>query len=150
MSLPRFNAIGRYALVLLAMACPVLAAAQTTVTTSGNANLNAINSGDVTLNGSINNPTVNGGQQNSFNLVAQGASINYDPQSQLTGAAVANGNGSVTVDVNGGHWSATNSGTITVNGEVGGIQQPSLNGNVAISAIGLQSGVSIRTTPGGN
>jgi hypothetical protein len=112
--------------------------------------LTAINSGDVTLHGSINNPQILGGSGNAISLVSQGAVITYDPKSNLTSEAATtispSGAGTVNVSISNVKASATNSGTVSSTGTING-EQSSATGSVTISAIGLQSGFSIATKP---
>ncbi|WP_408586340.1 hypothetical protein [Novosphingobium sp.] len=113
--------------------------------------LTAINNGNVTLNGSINNPQILGGSGNAISLVSQGAVVTYDPRQTLTGDAttISNSTGApVSVSISNIKTNAINSGSVTSMGTIDG-EQSSATGAVTISAIGLQSGFAISTKPKG-
>ncbi|MEO0033373.1 MAG: hypothetical protein RIS94_3131 [Pseudomonadota bacterium] len=141
--LPALSALSAAALAL-GLATP--AAAQ--ITASDDATLTAINNGDVTLNGSINNPQILGGSGNAISLVSQGAVVTYDPRQTLTSAAssstISADTGAVSVSISNIKTSASNAGTVNSEGTING-EQSSATGSVTISAIGLQSGFSIST-----
>ncbi len=133
----------------IALVPAVPAAAQ--IVADQETSLTAINNGNVTLNGSINNPQILGGSSNAISLVSQGAVVTYDPRQILTGEASSisnSGSGPVSVTISNIRTTASNSGSVTSMGTIDG-EQSSATGAVTISAIGLQSGFAISTKPKG-
>ena len=148
----------RATLALIVLAAPLTAVAQQVtqgqntqghntmdVTINGPVSLSAVNSGNVTINGNINHPEVTG-TNNTISLVAQGAVVNYDAQSDIQ-SITDNASGNVSVSVSKANWNASNSGSSRVNGTISDMNQPSQTGNATISSVGLQSGISINTRP---
>ena len=145
--------MGSYRIVLAApmlagivLFAPLPAAAQKNtmdVTINGPVSLSAINSGDVTLKGNIYHPEVTG-TNNTVSLVAQGAVVNYDAQSDIQ-SITDQSTGNVSVTVSKANWNASNSGSSNVKGTINDINQPTQTGNATISAVGLQSGITINT-----
>jgi hypothetical protein len=105
----RFVALsGAAALALLA------GTATAQIVQNGNSDLNAINSGDITLHGTVTNPTISGGIENSVgNLAAQGAATNYSINDANIGAD-GQPLGTSTASVSNTRLSGTNSGTVNV------------------------------------
>jgi len=128
----------------VAMALPVAATAQ--ITHNGNSDLTAINSGDISLRGDVNNPTVSGGTDNSAgNLAAQGASSSYsinDANLDAQGDPV----GTSTASVSNTRLSGTNSGSVNVRATITGGSFAGNNASQSVSATGLSNVISIRTT----
>lgn len=136
-----------------ALAAAPSAALATDVVVVGDAFLTAINNGNVSLKGDVINPQILGGSNNQVSLVATGASITYDPDQDVAQNAVTladttagTGNGRVSVAITGVRASTTNSATVTVNGVISGIQQPGMQGNMQISAVGNANTIAINTT----
>jgi len=107
--------------------------------------LTAINSGNITVIGDINNPTVNAGENNSITLTAEGAVIYFDSKSMLKSIAADPGK---PVEAKANTWNVQNTGIVTTNGILAGTKPLTDNsGNVTVSAVGLQAGVMISTVP---
>lgn len=132
------------ALALFAIGSAQSAAAQ--ITTNGDSNLSAINSGDISLHGTVTNPTVSGGTDNSAgNLAAQGASSSYsinDTNLNANGDAV----GTSTASASGNRLQGSNSGTVNVRGTITGGSFAGNNNSQSISATGLSNIISIKTS----
>ena len=131
----------------LLLACTQPAAAQQlNFNQTGDSNLNAINSGDVTLQGTVISPTVSGGANNSAgSLSAQGANSSYGINDQNYDA---NGNtvGTYTAGISNTNSRGVNTGSVSVRGTVNG---STLNGNnisQSIVATGYSNSISIKTT----
>ncbi|WP_298191357.1 hypothetical protein [Novosphingobium sp.] len=121
-------------------------AASAQIVQNGNSDLNAINSGEITLRGNVTNPTIAGGIDNSAgNLAAQGAATNYsinDANIGTDGQPV----GTYTASVSNTRLSGTNSGTVNVRATVTGGSFAGSNNSQSISATGLSNVISIKTT----
>lgn len=135
------------AVSVIVMACALPAAAQQTlIDQSGNSNLNAINSGDISLSGIVTNPTVSGGIDNSAgNLAAQGASASYsinDANLNAQGEPV----GTYTASVSGVNTGGSNSGSVNVRGTFTGGTLAANNTGQSVSATGHSNIISIKTT----
>jgi len=133
------------ALGLLALAATAPARAQI-VTHNGDSDLSAINSGDITLRGTVTNPTISGGTENSAgNLAAQGASSSYsinDTNLDAKGDPV----GTYSASVTGVRLDGTNSGSVNVRATVTGGTFVGNNSSQSVSATGLSNVISIKTT----
>lgn len=120
------------------------AAAQ--ISHTGNSELTAINSGDISLRGDVTNPTVSGGIDNSAgNLAAQGASSNYsinDANLDADGEPV----GTYTASVSNTRLNGTNSGSVNVRATITGGTFAGSNNSQSVSATGLSNVISIKTT----
>lgn len=113
---------------------------------NGDSDLNAINSGDITLRGNVINPTISGGIDNSVgNLAAQGAATNYSINDANIGAD-GQPLGTSTASVSNTRLSGTNSGTVNVRATVTGGSFAGGNNSQSISATGLSNVISIKTT----
>ncbi len=135
------------AAAVLAIACAAPAAAQQSLfEQQGNSNLNAINSGDITLSGNVINPTVSGGIDNSAgNLTAQGASASFsinEANLNAQGEAV----GTYTASVSGVNTGGSNSGSVNVRGTFTGGTLAANNTGQSVSATGHSNIISIKTT----
>lgn len=131
----------------VAMAVTGPAAAQQGVfTQNGNTDLNAINSGDISLSSNVTNPTISGGIDNSVgNLTAQGASTSFginDSNLNAQGEPV----GTYTASVTNTRSSGTNSGTVNVRATINGGSFAGTNNSQSVSATGLSNVISIKTT----
>jgi hypothetical protein len=132
------------AAALVALACAAPAAAQ--ITQNGDSNLNAINSGDVTLHGDVTNPTISGGIDNSVgNLGAQGASTSYSINEANIGTD-GQPIGTYTASVSGARLNGTNSGTVNTRGTITGGSFAGTHNSQSVSATGLSNVISIKTT----
>lgn len=132
-------------LAMLALAVPAAAQQSITVNQNGTDSVSAINSGDVSLNGWVSNPTVSGTNNTAGALSAQGANSSYsinDSNYDASGNTV----GTYTAAVSDVHSSGNNSGSVNVRGSING---SSLNGNAisqSIVATGYSNTISIKTT----
>lgn len=132
---------------LIAAVCIVPANAQQSVIThSGNTDLSAINSGDISLRGNVINPIVSGGIDNSAgNLSAQGALSSYsinDANLNGQGDPV----GTYTASVSNTRSNGTNSGSVSVRATITGGTLSGNNTGQSVSATGLSNVISIKTT----
>ena len=139
--------IGLCAISAMLLAASVPAAAQiVTINRSGDENLSAINSGDVSLHTTVTNPSVLGGTNNSAGATsAQGASTSYsinDANLDANGDAV----GTYTANVSNVRSSGINTGTVSVKGTITGGTFNGNNASQSISATGLSNIISIKTT----
>lgn len=134
-------------LALLAAAAAHPAAAQQALfNQDGNSNLNAINSGDISLRGNVTNPTVNGGIDNQAGtLTAQGASSSFsinDANLDAQGNAI----GSYTAHVSDTKSGGINSGSVSVRATITGGALNANNTSQSVSATGMSNVISIKTT----
>lgn len=134
------------ALAAMALAFVDTAQAQIGVTQDGDSNLSAINSGQVTLNGTINNPIVNGQGNNGSTLDAKGAQSAYSIQDVKLDAQGDPAQQTAEVHVTGINAKGSNSGTVTTNGTIAGGTITGANQSQTISATGMANTISIRTT----
>lgn len=135
------------AAAVLAITCAAPAAAQQAlIEQNGNSNLNAINSGDISLSGIVTNPTVSGGIDNSAgNLSAQGASASFsinEANLNAQGEPV----GTYTASVSGVNTGGSNSGSVNVRGTFTGGTLAANNTGQSVSATGHSNIISIKTT----
>jgi len=139
--------ITRFVALSGAAALAVLAGTATAqIVQNGVSDLNAINSGDITLRGTVTNPTISGGIENSVgNLAAQGAATNYSINDANIGAD-GQPLGTSTASVSNTRLSGTNSGTVNVRATVTGGSFAGGNNSQGISATGLSNVISIKTT----
>ena len=140
------RAFGTAAALGLSILAAVTPAAAQILTHNGDSNLNAINSGDITLRGDVTNPTISGGTDNSAgNLTAQGASSSYsinDANLDAQGDPVGN----YTASVTGARLSGTNSGSVNVRATVTGGSFSGSDNSQSVSATGLSNVISIKTS----
>jgi|GEM_PF-2128991 len=132
------------AVVMLSVVTPTHATAQV-LSNNLEPRLIAINSGDITVNGDIYNPTINGGEKNSITLTAEGAVIYFDSKSLLQAIEADPG---MPIQASANSYSVTNTGIVSSRGNFAG-QTPVADqlGNVTVSAVGLQAGVMISSVP---
>ncbi|MFM9937547.1 MAG: hypothetical protein ACKVOL_15280 [Novosphingobium sp.] len=132
-------------LAIMAQAVPAAAQQSITVNQNGSDTVSAINSGDVSLNGWVSNPTVSGTNNSAGVLSAQGANSSYSINDSNYDAA-GNAVGTYTAEVSDVRTSGNNSGAVNVRGSING---SSLNGNAisqSIVATGYANTISIKTT----
>ena len=137
--------LGACALALIA-ASPARAQSSLTLNQTGDSTLSSTNSGQVTLNGIVTNPTATGTSNSAGALTAQGASSTYSISD-----ANLNVNGdpaSITyqASVTGVNVKGDNTGTVTTNGKVSGGTLTGTNMSQSISATGMSNTISIHTT----
>lgn len=139
----RFIRAAGLAAALLGCASPVQA--QIVIDQNGDNELTAINSGNVTLQGSVSNPSINGGINNSAgNLTTQGASSVYSI-SDLSVGVSGEPDRTYSAHADGNHLNGTNSGTVTTNGKVSGGTWNGRDQSQSISATGMSNTISIKT-----
>lgn len=134
---------------LVAVVCaiaPLAAHAQISINQGGSNDVSAINSGQVTLNGTVNNPTASGTSNSAGTLSAQGAAATYS----ITDANL-NANGdpagiTYQASVTGVNIKGENGGAVTTNGRVSGGSLTGTNMSQTISATGMSNTISIHTT----
>jgi len=141
----RAAALGAIAMALIAVS-PACAQSSLTLNQTGDSNLSSTNSGQVTLNGVVTNPTAIGTSNSAGTLTAQGASSTYSISD-----ANLNVNGdpaSITyqASVTGVNVKGDNTGTVTTNGKVTGGSLTGTNMSQSISATGMANTISIHTT----
>ena len=133
--------------MLLALLGTVPAAAQQSIIVDqkGSESITSTNSGDVTLNGTVRNPSVSGTNNTAGTLTAQGANTSYsinDANYDASGDTV----GTYTAEVRDVRSTGSNSGSVNVQGT---INRSMLNGNNIsqnISATGYSNTILIKTT----
>jgi hypothetical protein len=145
---PSFSRYARspltFALAMLSVTHPLPAFAQVSSTNS-DVTLTAINTGNITVNGDIYNPVINGGENNSITITAEGARIIFDSKSLLKSISADPG---MPVDAVGYSYSIRNDGIVSSNGILAGTKPfKDSADNVTVSAVGLQGGVIINAAP---
>jgi hypothetical protein len=132
-------------ILMLGIAGPA-AAQSITINRGGGEDLSAINSGDVSLNSTVTNPTVLGGTNNTAGASsAQGASTNYSIN-DASFDAKGNPTGSYTASVSDVRASGINTGTVSVKGTITGGTFNGNNASQSITATGLSNVISIKTS----
>ena len=133
-----------FALAMMSVTHPLPAFAQVSSTNS-DVTLTAINSGNITVNGDIYNPVINGGENNSITITAEGARIIFDSKSLLKSISADPG---MPIDATGYTYTIRNDGIVNSNGILAGTKPfKDSSDNVTVSAVGLQGGVIINAVP---
>ncbi len=149
MSMIRLEAGPRICVLAMlgAALAPAAAFAQTlSITQNGDDNLTAINSGQVTLNGQVRNPTAIGSSNSAGALSAQGAASTYSISDTNLDANGDPAGMTYQASVTGTNFTGNNSGTVTTNGRVIGGSISGKNSSQSIVATGMSNTISIKTT----
>ena len=133
-----------FALAMLSVTHPLPAFAQV-ASTNRDVTLTAINTGNITVNGDIYNPVINGGENNSITISAEGARIIFDSKSLLKSISADPG---MPVDAVDYAYTIRNDGVVSSSGILAGTKPfKDSADNVTVSAVGLQGGVIINAAP---
>jgi len=133
-----------FALAMLSVTHPLPAFAQVS-STNRDVSLTAINTGDITVIGDIYNPVINGGENNSITISAEGARIIFDSKSLMKSISADPG---MPIESVGYTYTIRNDGVVNSNGILAGSKPfKDSTGNVTVSAVGLQGGVIINAVP---
>jgi len=133
--------------MLLALLGTVPAAAQQSINVDqkGSEYITSTNSGDVTLNGTVKNPTASGTNNTAGALSAQGANSSYsinDANYNASGDTV----GTYTAEVRDVRSTGSNSGSVNVRGTIDGSTLSGSSINQSIAATGYSNTILIKTT----
>lgn len=146
MTMIRLEAGPRICALVLALVPAAAFAQGMSITQNGDDSLSAINSGQITLNGRVINPTAIGSSNTAGALSAQGAASTYSITDTNLDANGDPAGITYQASVSGTKFNGDNSGAVTTNGRIVGGSISGKNSSQSIAATGMSNTISIKTT----